>query len=117
MQALYKSGGLKTWFEAKKRYPDSTWADASHVYKANFAQDAPWGGDTFQFGFDCIPGFAGHDLDPDTDRVPAFYHAMPDTDYEFSAYACADGGSEVSRILAAPAFPAGIISRASRGRS
>lgn len=106
LQQFFKSGALRTWFESRKRYPDSTFADASYVYKTNFAVDSPWTGDTFQFGFDVIPGYAHHDLDPDTDRVPEYYHAMPDTDFEFSAYQCTDGGAELWRLLA-PGIPRG----------
>ena len=106
LQKFQDSGALRTWFSAKKKYPDATWADASYVYKTNFAVDSPWNGDTFQFGFDAIPGYAHHNIDIDTDRVPEFYHAMPDTDYEFSAYQCTDGAAELWRILA-PGIPRG----------
>jgi len=55
-------------------------------------------GDKLQFGLDIVPNYFFR-MKPDTDRVPYGFHAMPDTDYEFSAYACTDGGTELWRLL------------------
>ena len=52
-----------------------------------------------------LPNYS-YNLKLDNDRVPWGFHAMPDTDYEYSAYACTDGKSELWRILA-PGVPRG----------
>ena len=43
-------------------------------------------------------------MDGDADRVPYGFHAVPDTDYEFSLYGCAPGERELWRHLA-PGLP------------
>jgi hypothetical protein len=96
----------RQYFLAKRRNPKASYAEATYVYKREFGMDAPYRGDTFQFALDPLPGYAHHRLVPDTDRVPEFFHAMPDTDYEFGLYACTDGGSELWRLLA-PGVPRG----------
>ena len=45
-----------------------------------------------------------HDMDGDADRVPYGFHAVPDTDYEFSLYRCEGDRSELWRHLA-PGVP------------
>ena len=57
---------------------------------------------------------ARHDKKPDTDRVPYGFHAVPDTDYEFSFYGCegeekASSGGTWRRV-----FPASTTGRGSR---
>ena len=47
----------------------------------------PFRRDRLQVGFDLVEGW--HDMDGDADRVPIGFHAVPDTDYEFSLYGCA----------------------------
>ena len=100
------SNAARVYLEAKKRDAAASFADASHVYKKVPWDDAPWAGDVLQFGFDVMPGYEHHRLKADTDRVPEGFHAMPDTDYEYAAYACADGGAELWRLLA-PGVPRG----------
>jgi hypothetical protein len=69
------------------------------VYRKNFIPDLPFSGDVFQFAFDTDPSnqrmLHMHDLKYPVDALPAGYHAVPDTDYEFSAYLCNDGQPEV----------------------
>ncbi len=45
-----------------------------------------------------------HDLQPDTDKVPYGFHAVPDSDYEYALYGCKDSKSELWR-LSAPGVP------------
>jgi len=101
-----RTRAANVYFRAKKRNPQATFADAYYVYKKTPRDDFPWTGDTLQFGFDVIEGYAHHRLKTDEDRVPVGFHAMPDTDYEYSVYACSDGGSELWRLLA-PGVPLG----------
>ena len=101
-----RTRAANVYFRAKKRNPQATFADASYVYKKTPRDDFPWSGDTLQFGFDVIEGYAHHQLKTDEDRVPAGFHAMPDTDYEYTIYARNDGGSELWRLLA-PGVPRG----------
>lgn len=99
LKAAVTTHAARVYFEAKARNPKATFADATHVYKRVPWNEAPWAGDTLQFGFDVLPDHY-HNMKPDTDRVPYGFHAMPDTDYEYAAYACLDGRSELWRILA-----------------
>ena len=101
-----ETNAARVYFEAKARNPQATFADASYVYNRVPWNEGPWAGDTLQVGFDPIPGYKHHALKTDEDRVPEGFHAMPDTDFEYAAYACADGGSELWRILA-PGVPRG----------
>ena len=100
-----QTNAARVYFEARRRNPKATFADAAHVYKKVPWHDQPWAGDTLQLAFDIRPNYAFR-MKPDTDRVPEGFHAMPDTDYEFAAYACTDGGSELWRLLA-PGMPRG----------
>jgi hypothetical protein len=77
---------------------------ASHVYRKPPWNDRPYAGDTLQIGLDVLPGVEHHRMRLDADRVPEGFQAIPDTDYEFCAYACVDGGTEVWRYLA-PGVP------------
>jgi hypothetical protein len=99
LKAAVTTNAARVYLEAKRRNPKATFADASHVYKKVPWGEQPWAGDTLQLGFDMLPD-CYFNMKPDTDRVPYGFHAMPDTDYEFAAYACLDGKSELWRILA-----------------
>ena len=100
-----KSNAARGYFEARRRNPRATFADAAYVYKRTPWDAHPWSGDTLQFGLDVAAGYYFR-MKPDTDRVPYGFHAMPDTDYEYAAYRCADGATELWRILA-PGVPRG----------
>ncbi|HUU35219.1 MAG TPA: hypothetical protein VMW48_14235, partial [Vicinamibacterales bacterium] len=103
-QAVY-SNAARVYFDSKRRNPAATFGDATYVYKSVPWNDAPWAGDVLQMGFDVLPDYA-YNLKLDNDRVPWGFHAMPDTDYEYSVYACPDGKSELWRLLA-PGVPRG----------
>jgi len=103
--AAVRSNAASVYFEAKRRNPAATFADAFYVYKKAPWVDQSFAGDVLQLGFDMLDGYHFR-MKLDTDRVPYGFHAMPDTDYEFSAYACQDGGSELWRVLA-PGMPRG----------
>jgi hypothetical protein len=64
--------------------------------------DTAWNGDRLQVAFDVKNDW--HEFAPTTDVVPYGFHAVPDTDYEYSVYQCADGKSECWRLLA-PGVP------------
>ncbi|NQT52482.1 hypothetical protein HQ576_10545, partial [bacterium] len=97
--AAVKTNAARCYFEAKARDPKATYANATHVYKRVPWNESPWAGDTLQLGFDVLPDYY-YNMKPDTDRVPHGFHAMPDTDYEYAAYTCTDGKSELWRVLA-----------------
>jgi len=97
------SNAASVYFQAKDRNPKATFADAYYVYKKVPWGEQPWAGDNLQLGFDFLPDYH-YNMKLDTDKVPWGFHAMPDTDYEFSAYQCLDGKSELWRILA-PGMP------------
>ena len=101
-----ETAAARGYFEAKARNPKATFADAFYVYREVPWNEMAWAGDTLQLGFDAIPGYKHHKMKTDEDRVPEGFHAMPDTDFEYAAYACVDGGSELWRILA-PGVPRG----------
>jgi hypothetical protein len=101
---VVSSGAAQAYFRAKLRDPRASFANANHVFKKVPWHDRPYAGDTLQIGLDLLPGYEHHRLKSDLDRVPAGFHAWPDTDYEFCAYACADGGTEVWRLMA-PGVP------------
>lgn len=79
-----------------------SFAEVPHVYCKSPYHDMPFAGDRLQIGLDVTEGW--HDLAPTTDRVPYGFHAVPDTDYEYSLYLCGDGKSELWRLLA-PGVP------------
>lgn len=66
-----------------------SFADVPYVYAYPPEAGMPFRRDRLQVGFDVTDDW--HDLAPDTDRVPYGFHAVPDTDYEYSLYWC-DGG-------------------------
>jgi hypothetical protein len=90
--------------------PGQSFASAPYVYRDSpetpRSADLPWipfRRDRLQIGLDVIEGW--HDLQPDTDRVPFGFHAVPDTDYEYALYMTRGGsGSELWRLLA-PGVP------------
>jgi hypothetical protein len=97
----------KSWLA--KNAPGRSFADVPYVYAQNPENPAdpslptiPFRRDRIQVGFDVIEGW--HDMAGDTDRVPYGFHAVPDTDYEFSLYGCTGGQSELWRQLA-PGVP------------
>jgi hypothetical protein len=90
----------KTWLK-NVAAPGESFAQAAHIYKKK-PYDNSYCGDRLQLGFDVTDGW--HDLAPTTNQVPHGFHAVPDTDYEFCAYLCADGKSELWTLLA-PGVP------------
>ncbi|HEX3997421.1 MAG TPA: hypothetical protein VHX65_02610 [Pirellulales bacterium] len=95
--------------EFLKAYPGKSFSEVPYVYCNNPEKPAdpslpaiPFRRDRLQIGLDVTPGW--HDLKPDTDRVTAGFHAVPDTDYEYALYATTDGKSELWRMLA-PGVP------------
>ena len=93
---------ISPYKEFLAKHPGHSFGEFPYIY--NKSPEAPLGfrGDRIQIGFDLTPGW--HDLAPDTDRVPYGFHNVPDTDYEYSIYLCADGKPEVWRLLA-PGVP------------
>ena len=76
--------------EFLKAYPGKSFSEVPYVYCNNPEKPAdpslpaiPFRRDRLQIGLDVTPGW--HDLEPDTDRVTAGFHAVPDTDYEYAA--------------------------------
>ena len=106
LQAAVNTNAAKVYLAAKRRNPNVTFADATHVYKQVPWNEQFWQGDTLQVAFDAIDGYGHHNLFVDTDRVPSGFHAMPDTDFEFGIYPCTDGSPEIWRGLA-PGIPRG----------
>ena len=97
----------KSWLA--KNAPGRSFAEVPYVYADNPESPRqpdlptiPFRRDRLQLGFDVIEGW--HDMDGDADRVPYGFHAVPDTDYEFSLYGCEGGRSELWRHLA-PGVP------------
>lgn len=84
----------------KKNAPGQSFAQVPYIYKKK-PFDNSYTGDQLQLAFNLTEGY--HDLVPATD-VPWGFHAVPDTDYEFSASLCADGRSELWNLLA-PGMP------------
>jgi hypothetical protein len=67
------------------RFPGRSFAETPYVYAYSPHGDKPCdGGDLLQIALDVTDGW--HDLEPTTDRVPYGFHAVPDTDYEYSLY-------------------------------
>ena len=97
----------KSWLA--KNAPGRSFAEVPYVYTDNPENPRqpdlptiPFRRDRLQLGFDVSAGW--HDMDGDADRVPYGFHAVPDTDYEFSLYGCNGGKSELWRHLA-PGVP------------
>ena len=79
-----------------------SFAEVPYVYAYPPEAGIPFRRDRLQVAFDVADDW--HDLAPDTDRVPYGFHAVPDTDYEYSLYWCDDGQGELWRLLA-PGVP------------
>ena len=97
----------KSWLA--KNAPGRSFAEVPYVYADNPENPRnpelptiPFRRDRLQLAFDVVEGW--HGMDADTDRVPYGFHAVPDTDYEFSLYGCQGGASELWRHLA-PGVP------------
>jgi hypothetical protein len=97
----------KSWLA--KNAPGRSFAEVPYVYADNPENPRspelptiPFRRDRLQLAFDVVEGW--HGMDADTDRVPYGFHAVPDTDYEFSLYGCEGGASELWRHLA-PGVP------------
>jgi len=90
----------KSWLA--KNHPGRSFAEVPFVYARSPEAFIPFRRDRLQIALDVTDDW--HDLAPTTDRVPYGFHAVPDTDYEYSLYLCADGKSEVWRHLA-PGVP------------
>ena len=106
----------KSWLA--KNAPGRSFAEVPYVYGDNPEKPRqpdlpfiPFRRDRLQVAFDVTEGW--HDMDGDADRAPYGFHAVPDTDYEFSLYGCEGGKSELWRHLA-PAYRASTTGRASR---
>jgi len=90
------------------KYPGKSFAEVPYVWRYNPESPGhpalpaiPFRRDRLQIALDVSDEW--HDLMPDTDRVPYGFHAVPDTDYEYSVY-LTDQGSELWRQLA-PGVP------------
>ena len=97
----------KSWLA--KNAPGRSFAEVPYVYADNPENPRqpdlpaiPFRRDRLQVGFDVTEGW--HGMDGDAGRVPHGFHAVPDTDYEFSLYGCDGGKSELWRHLA-PGVP------------
>ncbi len=97
----------KSWLA--KNAPGRSFAEVPYVYADNPENPRqsdvpalPFRRDRLQVGFDVTDDW--HGMDNDADRVPYGFHAVPDTDYEFSLYGCEGGKSELWRHLA-PGVP------------
>ncbi|MDP7253106.1 MAG: hypothetical protein QGF00_26115 [Planctomycetota bacterium] len=88
----------KAWLE--KHAQGQSFSQVPYVYKKK-PFDNSYTGDQLQIAFNVAEGW--HDLVQPTE-VPWGFHAVPDTDYEYCAYLCADGKSEVWNLLA-PGLP------------
>ena len=106
-KAEVATGAAEVFIKARKMNPKASFAQATYVYKVNPHVDLPWVGNTLQFALHVLPGYNARDMILDTQQVPAGFHAMPDTDYEYALYACRGGGSELWRLLA-PGVPRGF---------
>jgi len=73
-----------------KKHPGHSFAEVPWVYCRKPEEFAPYRRDRLQIALDATDGW--HDLAPTTDRVPYGFHAVPDTDYEYSLYLCRGGG-------------------------
>lgn len=80
--------------------PKRSFAEVPYVYRKSPEAGIPFRRDRIQFALDVKPGW--HDMKQVT-RVPEGFHAVPDTDYEYSLYWVndgQDGAGELWRQLA-----------------
>ena len=89
----------KNWLA--KNAPGRSFAEVPYVYADSpekplqpYLPTLPFRRDRLQVGFDVTDGW--HGMDGDSDWVPYGFHAVPDTDYEFSLY----GSRRQERTLA-----------------
>ena len=89
-----------------EKYPGRSMAEVPYVYARSPEAGIPFRRDRIQIAIDADtdPATDWHDLKPTTGKVPYGFHAVPDTDYEYSLYLCSDGKSELWRQLA-PGVP------------
>jgi hypothetical protein len=73
------------------------WADSPEMPRTPNLPTIPFRRDRLQIALDVTSDW--HDLTPTTDKVPYGFHAVPDTDYEYSLYVTKDG-PELWRQLA-----------------
>ena len=98
------------FFAVRKSNPAASLADASSVYRhgRDFLNDLPFNGDSFQVAIDLDKAEERfqrlHDLPQLAWALPDGFMAVPDTDYEYSAYLCDDGKPELWCLLA-PGVP------------
>jgi hypothetical protein len=85
-------------FRKKVNDPTRSFGEVPYVWRSSPEHGIPFRRDRLQIGLDVTDDW--HDLTPDTDRVPAGFHVIPDTDYEYSLYLCDDGKPELWRQLA-----------------
>ncbi len=91
-------------FRQKTGNPKRSFAEVPFVYRRSPEDGIPFRRDRLQFGFDAVAGL--QDMQRVTD-VPDDFHAVPDTDYEYSVYWVNDGrngSGELWRYLA-PGVP------------
>jgi hypothetical protein len=91
------------------KHPGRSFAEVPYVYcrspekpGAPDLPTIPFRRDRLQIALDVTDDW--HDLKPTTDRVPYGFHAVPDTDYEYSLYGCTGDRAELWRHLA-PGVP------------
>lgn len=104
------AGVAQRFFAERKTNPAASLADASSVYRQgrDFINELPFNGDSFQVAIDLDKAEERfqrlHDLPQLPWSLPDGFMAVPDTDYEYSAYLCNDGKPELWCLLA-PGVP------------
>jgi hypothetical protein len=91
-------------YRKKTGDPQRSFAEVPFVYRRSPEAGIPFRRDRLQFAFDVCPGW--HDMQPVASVADGF-HAVPDTDYEYSLYWVDDnrnGSAELWRYLA-PGVP------------
>ncbi len=89
----------KSWLE--KNAKGQSFAQVPYIYKKK-PFDNSYTGDQLQLAFNVTEGL--HQGMAKVTDVPWGFHAVPDADYEFCAYLCADGKPELWNLLA-PGIP------------
>lgn len=104
------TGLAQRFFAARKSNVAASLADASSVYRPDrdFLNELPFNGDSFQVAIDIDQAEERfqrlHDLPHLPWSLPDGFMAVPDTDFEYSAYLCDDGKPELWCLLA-PGIP------------